>query len=75
MSKICASAYSSCQCCSSPILQLQLLQPRRDSRSCSDFELELEAAAASERAGCLEADGRWVAAVHFFLTHSSTSTT
>ena len=74
MMKNCASACGSCQCCSSPILQLQLVQPRRDSRSCSDFELELEAAAGTDRAGCLEAVLGWPS-VHFFLTHSSTSST
>ena len=66
---VCASAYSSCNGCSSPppILQLHLLQqPQlpRDSPSCSDFELELEAAAGPSRV--FGGGGRWVA-FHFFL--------
>ena len=64
---VCASAYSSCNGCSSPpIMQLHLLQqPQlpRDSPSCSDFELELEAAAWPSR---VFGGGRWVA-FHFFL--------
>ena len=46
------------------LLQLHLLQPRRESCSCSDFELELEAATEP---------GRSLEAVHFFLTHSTTT--
>ena len=57
-----AAALRSCSCTFS-------LQPKPrhcDSCSCSDFELELEAAATVE-------PGLWWAAVHFFLTHSTTT--